>query len=206
MNRVGNILEGLNSMRVNEASENYVTVVKYPKGMSEKDGIDAVSHIFGAKHEDMSLNVPAFKGMNIKISGISKDGSYDIEILKSQNKGVWDRRWTSELKKFDSTSYNNGFILTGFKSTADLKAAAKRIEDSKKAAANKEVEAVKKYIGKDLTKHKLFDYEESDYLVKIVKQEGKDFIVQYASGDTKKVDASYVLYDTDFDEVLDPMS
>ena len=206
MSRVYGILEGLNSIRVSEASsKNYVTVVKYPKGMTEKDLINAVSHVFGAKNEDMSLNKPEFEGMNIKIAGISKDGSYDIEILKSQNKGNWNPGWTKELKKYNATSYNNGFMLTGFKSSADLKAAAKRIEDSKKSLSSAEVEAVKKYIGKDLKKYKLYDYEENDYLVKIVKQDGNDFIVQYDSGDTKKVDATYILYDTDFDEVLDPM-
>ena len=195
---ISSIIEGLDAMKISEASsKNYVTVVKYPKGMSDKDCIDAVSHVFGAKHEDMSLNKPEFEGMNIKIAGISKDGSYDIEILKSQNKGNWNPSWTKELKKYNATSYNNGFMLTGFKSSNDLKAAAKRIEDSKKSLASAEVEAVKKYIGKDLTKHKIYDYEENDYLIK--------FVIQYESGDTKQVDANYILYDTDFDEVLDPM-
>ena len=206
MNRVNGILEGLSAIRVNEAaSKNYVTVVKCPRGLTEKDRMDIVSHVFGPNLEDMSLNVPDFQGMNIKISGVSKDGAYDVDILKSENKGSWSPYWTKELKKYDAKPYNNGFMLTGFKSSAELKAAAKRIEDSKKAEANAEIEAVKKYIGKDLKKYEIYDYEENDYLVKIVKQEGNDFIVQYASGDTKKVDAIYVLYDTDFDSVLEPM-
>ena len=196
------ILEGLN--RVDESdSNNHVSFGKTLKGLSDKDKIDIVSHIWIMKGDkEVSINTDDFDGIVVDIEQYKDSDSYNIIIRKNKNK-PWSKNWTKILKSWGETPYTNGYMLTGFKSSSELKDFVKRRNDviakEEEEIRKKAPSVIKKFIGKNVT---FYDYEYGDDF-KIVKQSGNKVVVDYDNGGSKELTLDYLINDTEFGDEID---